>query len=574
MHIELVRGSDADLLLADARFRDEWTRIHQRCPWSTSFQGVGFACTWYRIYRGRFEPVLLLSRDPEGVLAGLLPLASSDDGTLMVAGGAQAEYQVWICSLETSDAFVSGAVKALRREFPSSVLAFRYLPPGTPTAWFSGREAGWRFALAAHRRPLLRLGDGGEATRSLAKKSNKSRLNRLERIGPLEFRHVTEPEEFALVCDDIIRNYDFRQAAVHGVAPFRDDDLKKPFHVAMMDTPGLLHVTVLKVGDRCAAAHIGVCGEKEVQLGIIAHDPSLAKHSPGKFHVLFLAQMLRAEGYTQLDLTPGGDSYKERFANGFDEVHELTVYLSLRQHLRDAIRAGIANAIKAPLRAVGIAPERIRVLQRKLSGHHLLSTLLAWVGYARGWVTRRHEMRIYSHNGTDVLGADELFSIRCNALEDLLGFVPGDDDPSPQEFLFTALQRIEDGSRIYTYAERGELMCYGWLTHEGESAAVGEVGQRTGLPKQSAYILDLRVWSRARKSELLAACLRAMLRDAASMAGPVKTHISVPADDALLREVVQQTGFVYEGSQFAQVRFGRARQWTRKPDPKVGRRSD
>jgi hypothetical protein len=63
--------------------------------------GVDFVSKWYRIYRGRAEPTLFLSRD--GALKRLLPLVSSDDrGPLF----AQAMYQAWVCASDLSDAFV------------------------------------------------------------------------------------------------------------------------------------------------------------------------------------------------------------------------------------------------------------------------------------------------------------------------------------------------------------------------------------------------------------------------------------------------------------------------------------
>jgi CelD/BcsL family acetyltransferase involved in cellulose biosynthesis len=558
MKVEIVRGSEADSLLADPLFRAEWLRLCERCPWATAFQGADFVGTWYRIYRSRFEPVVVLLREHDATLSGLLTLACSDDGALLVAGGAQAEYQAWVCAPDSSDAFVREAVQSLRRQFPGAVLTFRFLPPGTPTVWFTTREAAWTCELAAQRRPLLKFGDGSETKRSLAKKSNKSRLNRLGKVGALEFKRITDPAEFEKLVDDIIHCYDFRQAAVHGVAPFRDDDLKKPFHLALLRVPGLLHVTVLKVGDAVAAAHLGVCGSKEVQLGIIAHNPSLARHSPGKFHVLLLAQRLREEGYEQLDLTPGNDLYKERFANGFDEVHALTVYLSLRQNLEDTVRAGVAKAVKTSLRSVGIAPEEIRALGTRLRAR----TPGAWAESARGWIGRRREMRIYSRAAAGVAHSNGSRAIRCNFPEDLMRYAAADCDPPPRQFLSAALHRIEEGLRIYTYAENGSLLCYGWLRESQGRAFVSEVGQEFGLPRDSVYLFDLHAAPRAHSRELLAAFLGAMLGDAARESASAKAYVSVPADDAVLRDAVEHIGFAYQGSLFEEVRLGRARRWS------------
>jgi len=56
----------------------------------------------------------------------------------------------------------------------------------------------------------------------------------------------------------------------------------RPFHLAMMKAPALLHATVLKVEDEFAAPHFRTYSNKEVQMGIIAHNPFLGKYLPGK----------------------------------------------------------------------------------------------------------------------------------------------------------------------------------------------------------------------------------------------------------------------------------------------------
>src|SRR6185503_3382211 len=116
----------------------------------------------------------------------------------------------------------------------------------------------------------MRFGNGEELSASLAKSSNKSRLKRLEKIGRIQFKRISDPAEFEPIFDQIIEFYDARRIAVSGSAPFRNDPLKRAFHLAMMESPDLLHVTVMMVGDEIASAHLGACGRGEVQLGLIA----------------------------------------------------------------------------------------------------------------------------------------------------------------------------------------------------------------------------------------------------------------------------------------------------------------
>lgn len=566
MKTEIVRGAEADSLLAQDAFRVEWSRLGGQCPWATAFQTPGFVVTWYDTYRDRAEPVLVLSRAGDGRPLGLLPLAvTAPDDRLVVAGGGQAEYHAWISPPDLGDAFAWHAVEAIRREFPSKSLGFRYLPPNTPTGWLARPGAKRTCSLRARRRPLMRFGDGGGIAASLGKESNKARLRRLGKVGRTEFKRVTDPTEFDALFDAIIRCYDTRRMSLGGSAPFRDDGLKKPFYRALMRVPGLLHVTVLKVGDRVAAAHLGACGAREVQLGLVAHDPFLVKHSPGKLLILFLARMLWQEGYEQLDLTAGGEPYKERFANAWDEVHTLGAFPTPLARRKAVVLGGVEDAAKATLHRFGIRPEQARSVASGLKRLRPARAPAVVFGRARAWIRSRRETRVYSHGVATAPHPDGPPLIRRDALEDLLDHHPSEAWPSRQGFLSAALDRIEDGQHFYTYTEGGRLLHLGWLAERPTEALVGRAIPGFRLPPASALVLDLDTAPEARGRGLGALSLRAMLRDASRIPGTERAYIAVPADDGPARRAVEEVGFIYERSLLEETRFGRSRRSTVPP---------
>jgi hypothetical protein len=65
-----------------------------------------------------------------------------------------------------------------------------------------------------------------------------------------------------------------------------------------------------------------------------------------------LGQRLKADGFRALDLTPGGDPWKDRFATAFDEVQELTVFTSALSctlaRCRGALRGLVKKLVKRP----------------------------------------------------------------------------------------------------------------------------------------------------------------------------------------------------------------------------------
>jgi len=65
-----------------------------------------------------------------------------------------------------------------------------------------------------------------------------------------------------------------------------------------------------------------------IRLRLLAHAPELSAQSPGKLHLLQLRAFLGNDGMHLLDLTPGGDVWKDRFAQSHDTAFEVTPYRS------------------------------------------------------------------------------------------------------------------------------------------------------------------------------------------------------------------------------------------------------
>jgi CelD/BcsL family acetyltransferase involved in cellulose biosynthesis len=360
--VKVALGADAWAALESRALLVEWEALERACPWSTPYQSSAFVLAWLRHYGGQFAPVVITQRNEEGALAGLLVLGAGLQGKRLVAAGAhQAEYQGWLATPETSAGFIVQALAAVDELLPGHDLTFKYTPPGLPfQALLDSAAFGARAGVVAHRRPLMRL-DEAEIAESLRKKSNKSRWSRLQRLGPVAFERVADPDAFAAMFDEIIASYEARRHAVNGVLPFGQDPRKKPFHLDLMRaSPGLLHVTVTTLSGRVIAAHLGIAGREAVHVAIVCHAEMHADQSPGKLHLLRLGQCLLREGKGVLDLTPGGDPWKERFANGHDEVHVLTVFRSAMARRLHFLRSRGRALLKRTAVAAGISPEEAR----------------------------------------------------------------------------------------------------------------------------------------------------------------------------------------------------------------------
>ncbi len=548
MPIECVRGAPACALLDQAQFLADWSALYAACPWATAFQGSGFIGAWYRIYREKFEPLLIISRAANGDLQGLLALAvSRPTGAMVVAGSHHAEYHAWISRPEHGNLFPRSAFRAVRRSIHRAGLKFRYLPPHAPTAWLLQSGMKNISILKAHPRPLLPFGNGAEIRKSLAKSGNKSRMRRLQKLGPVVFKRITDPEEFATHFDEIIRCYDTRRLAVNGSAPFLNDPLKKAFHLEMLRTPGLLHVTVLKVGEHIASAQLNTCGHKEIHLSLLAHHPFFAKHSPGKLHILHLGKMLMDEGYERMDLTAGGDAYKERFADAWDEVHTLSLFPSTFARETAGLHIGLEVAARKVLKHHGLTPMQAVSFAGKISRVNPAR----WTGLAmrrgRDWLMPHREIRIYRFSLSEINEISTPDDFHRDSLDDLLAYHPAAALPSRHEFMSDALRRIEEDQHVYTRVESGRLLHYGWLAERPTDGLVNSVFKDFPLPANSALILDLLTLPTARRRGWAERSLRIMLRDARAIPQTENVFIAIPTDSHACR-LVEKIGFKHEGS--------------------------
>jgi hypothetical protein len=159
----------------------------------------------------------------------------------------------------------------------------------------------------------------------------------------------------------------------HGKRPFQADKNKKAWHLSLLKD-GLLHITLLKTSQEVVSAIFGLSDGKTYSLMMSMFAPNYARLSPVALHHLLLVERLHAEGYSILDLTPGPDSFKERFAGAYEDVRALSVYFKRREWIKAKVLQQSEVIARGLLSAVGMTPGSLaRTLSR---GQALLRTLL------------------------------------------------------------------------------------------------------------------------------------------------------------------------------------------------------
>ncbi|MEM8511294.1 CelD/BcsL family acetyltransferase involved in cellulose biosynthesis [Massilia sp. MP_M2] len=473
MTLRLLTGDAVLAHIATPRFVTAWRALHAICPWASACQHADFVLPWYGLYAGLFVPVVVVQEADDGALVGLLPLALDEKGQRVTgAGERHAEYQGWLQPPDADASFITGALRAIREHLPRADLVLRYLPAGTPLSWLNAWRAETRgtrrwVTLRTVRRPLMQI-DTVAMTRQRNKKNHRQNVNRLGRLGAVRFEQVTEHEHFLRVVDAICDQYDFRQAALYRDRPFALDAAKKRFYIAL-HRQGLLHVTVLTVGGEVAASHIGLLSAgRAVHLGINTYHPATSAHSPGNLLLAMLGVHLATQQMPLLDLTPGGDGYKEHFATAHDQVSVLTIHRDLRSLLLTAARQCLAQAARALAVWAGWRRHDVLAIVHGIRPQR-------WASAAAGWSLRRARPEAISRilrpgPSREIAGA--LLPSR-DSLPDVLQFDADGAAWGYCAFLNTAMKRMERSEHFYSLVQDNRLALLCWVS--GGTAGVAMV---------------------------------------------------------------------------------------------------
>ncbi|HZP88474.1 MAG TPA: GNAT family N-acetyltransferase [Burkholderiales bacterium] len=551
--LALLVGDAAWALVTDVRFIEAWRPLYDSCPHSTAFQSPSFVRTWYAVYRAQWEPVIVYVADARGLVGLWLLARHRDQGGLTHAGAHQAEYHTWLARPGMDDVFLGQAWAALEQRVQFNTFTLKYLPNAAlayKLLSVPGLER--RIELRVCARPLARL-DAEDIKASFAKKSNKSRFNRLKRLGSLEFRKLTAQAEFETVFEELVACYDFRQGAVNGVTPFREDPFKGDFHRALFEQAAdITHLTVTYLNDRPIAALWGGVSHADVHLGMLIHSPLLAEHSPGKLHLMLLSEHLLSEGKGTLDLTPGGDPWKERFANAHDEVAEVLIHGSLWSRSKARVKDQLLRWGKGTLAHAGVTTTEARSFVRGARRVRLASLTKRGVE----WIKSDRELRIYRSDRSHAQTFRHDPRVRCNDPADLLLFTPSDASLTRERFLSAALARLEEGESVYTVRIGERLAHCGWLVRNQAKSQLSEVDQCLDLPAGSSTLYDFFTHPDFRGRGLYRATLGHMLRDVFDDPSAQYAYICVLASNAPSRHVIEGMGFEYRRSLFWERRLG------------------
>jgi len=445
LKLQVFDKSSAQSYLEQDEFIQEWQLLYKNCPWATGYQSVEYVTTWYHLFIKKFSPLLLVSYDEKSKINGLFALAKSlETEEIVVAGNLHPEYRVWLTTPENNQAFLIEILLWLKNNC-SHVLELSYLPHDIKLDALSRYTSlAWHCIIGTQPNHWLRINndEAWVAEYMRSKKRLKSKLNKLKRMGKLEFKRVTEALELDALLAQIIPLYEFRQGAIHQSMPFHINPLKREFTVKLLQKKRL-HASVLMLDGEVLAALLCVHGHGKVHLGEIAYSAFHSDVSPGLIHLWLLVESLARDGFQVLDLTPGGDSYKDRFANDQVEVQEFKFYPKLSSALVIKFKQTLKRILK-------------KIISAFFKKENKKSVNLEFVNYKK----IKFETRVDNDE------IQKLSVCTKNKVIDLLCFEGGKNNTNKEkyfEFLKSSFELISLGASLYTLVENDVLVYAIWV---------------------------------------------------------------------------------------------------------------
>ncbi len=468
--IRILRGNECRRALADDDFLANWSRLHQRCPWASLYQTADFVRAWVESYFFPYEPVVVFKTQSTGEFCGLLSLGQHRrTRDWVVTGGLQAEYHAWLATAEESAAFIEETLHVLVNHHGLKKIQFRNILNLSMLSWTQTRVWKRRITITPEKRSLIDLSQRHDSGKISSMRTNRTKLNRLKRIGEVKFEQIRCTEEFKAILPDIAMMYDFRMGAAYGAMPFRSDPHKGPFHLKMMEAAGLMHVT----GDDIVSFHIGnVVSGLVLYSGMHSYSPEKARFSPVYLHIDMLASRLAGENYEFLDMGSGDEAYKGLFASKVETVYEVEIYASAWRRRVGRSKKRILTLAADMLLKAGVSQQALWIAFRSLHSG-------AWRfgrNAVRRWIQR---LRGFEHYALDPALARRLPCrpvLNVNSARDLLRLDGGSYDRYQNEFIRSAFKRLSSGQRSYTATRNGRLVFCAWMIPGSDSKQKAEKG--------------------------------------------------------------------------------------------------
>ncbi|MDW3651837.1 MAG: GNAT family N-acetyltransferase [Bacteroidia bacterium] len=530
-----------------------WERLLKIQTKLSVFQGYDFVTTWYKSYSGFFTPLLFLAWDDDNELVGLLPLAIHKEKNYVVCAGDElAEYHGFIAEADYEESFGIHCLKTLKKDFSFGHWRLGWVAPDSNSSW-TNKESLTKHGIYCHLEiatdPVWNL-ENPAKLKKIKKRANVKRCYRqYNERGNFRYERISGTDRMEFLLKEFSRQSDFKKEALFGKRLFETDPHITDFLIALQEFPEMSHFSVLWLDDKPIAFNHGYVDGKELCLaGYTSYDPSESRNSPGKLHLIELAQSGPEEGYTLIDLTPGKDGYKSRFANHMREVKKMTFYFNARAKAFGDLKHGLKeNGFRLFAKAgvndydVKFWKTELRAYLKRLSK----SGLKGLVHLCLNFIQRKHEYRVFQvmkpQGIPEALGLGESYAIKRNDFSDLVNYHEPLYYVSRKTLFQKSLTRFSRGDKLYSLTQNGKLVFLVWVRNGKYELKLPGAKYSHQFPENSHVAYGFCGFGDKVPQETLDAFYQEIIKDCNSL-GIAQIYFCFGLEDIASQEFVKNRG--------------------------------
>ena len=327
--------------LTDLPFsREQWNALAGETPGATLFQTYEWFECWWGAF-GAGKELFCATIWDKGNLLGIVPLMRfrrSGIRHLEIVGSPNGDYQDFILGNRSATLLpeIARFLHAERDQW--DMLVLRNLPTESPTHQFLPalvREFGLHATdLERIACPTVQIASRPEDTRRMLDRySIRRRIKAMRQHGEIAFKRIATPQELGKYLPDFFEQYVERRRGSSAAQTFLRADVRdfyRRLSEAML-AAGWLHFSVLELGGRPAAYHLGFEYGRRLYWYKPSFDPTLRSMSPGLVLLHFLIRDAAERHLDELDFTVGAEAFKYRYSNAERTNANVRVFTS-RMH--------------------------------------------------------------------------------------------------------------------------------------------------------------------------------------------------------------------------------------------------
>lgn len=490
MNLKVLQRDEYLEITRNTEFISDWQELANKSQEFTLIQEPDLVISWYEAYKSQYDPLLVIAYSKSiKKIIGILPLAVSlKTDELSHAGDEQAEYNGWVCEKEYEEEFLINSLVLLRDKLKLNQWNWGWIPPNANTNWLFSKkleENGISVNIGTSELPIYDLSDQERIDKIKKSKSTKSKINRLKRTGELRIERITDLAKAEQVFVDLKKISNFRNMAVYDNMPFSNNDSnKEKWHLNHLDGSDSVHFTVLWQGDEFLACNFGFCSDDTVIIGLFTYNPVQGAHSPGNVFLIELIDFIKKEGFQYLDLSPGGDPYKERFSNTHIALTKPVFCFNSRCKFKTKVITYLKNKIKEKYSYRDLINIKSKI-KRKFSG-----------------ITNGHKKsEVFRFSPED--SNDDHVKFNLQRYDDLLLYKEEKGCKKHNEVIFSSLKNFERGDLLYTLVEDERLVFSAWVSLSGKKHWDKELDEFTSITANNILVYDIHFGKNNSSSKLL-----------------------------------------------------------------------